>query len=55
MNIKLKIVPKIVIARLPIDLMFASLVGEGYEKPDQELPLDINYAKITDWLVRKTR
>lgn len=32
----------------------AKLVGEGYEKPsgDSEMPLDVNYAKIVDWMVR---
>jgi len=34
--------------------MFAKLVGEGFEKPDgeQELPIDINYAKLVEWVVR---
>ena len=34
--------------------MFAKLVGEGYERPnaDNEVPLDVNYAKVTEWLVR---
>ncbi|KAL4551677.1 hypothetical protein Ndes2526B_g05947 [Nannochloris sp. 'desiccata'] len=33
--------------------MFAKLVGEGYERPnaENELPLDVNYAKVSDWLV----
>lgn len=33
--------------------MFAKLVGEGYENPhaDSDLPLDVNYAKIAEWLV----
>ena len=33
--------------------MFAKLVGEGYERPDadSELPLDVNYAKVGEWLV----
>lgn len=32
----------------------ARKVGEGYDKPnaDQELPIDINYKTLTDWLVR---
>jgi hypothetical protein len=27
--------------------------GEGYDKPnaDQELPIDINYQKLAEWLV----
>lgn len=27
--------------------------GEGYDKPnaDQELPIDINYQKLSEWLV----
>ena len=31
----------------------ARLVGEGMERPnaDRELPLDINYAKLSEWLV----
>lgn len=31
----------------------AKLVGSGYERPtaDSELPLDINYAKLGEWLV----
>jgi len=35
--------------------MFASLVGEGYERPnaDSDLPLDVNYAKVSEWLVSK--
>lgn len=34
--------------------MFAKLVGEGYDKPtgDSELPIDINYSKIVEWVVR---
>lgn len=34
--------------------MFAKLVGEGFDKPDgeQELPIDINYAKLVEWVVR---
>ncbi|KAI8112506.1 hypothetical protein M9434_003829 [Picochlorum sp. BPE23] len=33
--------------------MFAKLVGEGFDKPDgeQELPIDINYAKLVEWVV----
>ncbi len=33
--------------------MFAKLVGEGYDRPnaDNELPLDVNYAKVSEWLV----
>lgn len=32
----------------------AKLVGGGYERPDadKELPLDVNYAKLPEWLVR---
>jgi len=31
----------------------ARLVGEGYGKPsaENELPIDVNYAKLTEWLV----
>lgn len=34
--------------------MFASLVGEGYERPnaDAESTLDVNYSKAGEWLVR---
>ena len=33
----------------------AKLVGGGYERPDaeKELPIDINYAKVAEWLVRR--
>ncbi len=33
----------------------AKLVSEGFEKPsaESELPLDINYAKLVEWLVRR--
>ena len=33
----------------------AKLVGGGYERPDadKELPLDVNYAKLPEWLVRR--
>lgn len=33
----------------------AKLVGSGYERPqaDRELPLDVNYAKLNEWLVRE--
>lgn len=33
--------------------MFAKLVGEGYDRPnaENELPLDVNYAKVAEWLV----
>jgi len=36
-----------------IGSMFASLVGEGFDRPnaDQQLPLDVNYAKVGEWLV----
>ena len=32
----------------------ARLIGEGYGKPDgkDETPIDIQYAKIAEWLVR---
>ena len=32
----------------------AKLVGEGFARPnaDSELPIDINYAKLAEWLVR---
>lgn len=35
-------------------MLLAKLVGEGFDRPggDSELPLDINYAKISEWLVR---
>lgn len=31
----------------------AKLVGGGFERPDadKQLPLDINYAKLPEWLV----
>lgn len=31
----------------------AKLIGEGYSKPnaENELPIDINYAKLSEWLV----
>ena len=34
-------------------MLTAKLVGEGYARPnaDNELPLDINYAKLNEWLV----
>jgi hypothetical protein len=25
--------------------------GEGFDRPDQELPIDINYQKLAEWLV----
>jgi hypothetical protein len=25
--------------------------GEGYDKPAEELPIDINYQKLAEWLV----
>lgn len=28
------------------------LIGEGVERPETCLPLDINYAKLAEWLVR---
>eukprot|EP00890_Picochlorum_soloecismus_P002176 jgi/Picsp_1/295/NSC_00294-R1_cdk5rap3-like protein len=33
--------------------MFAKLVGEGFEKPggDQDLPIDINYGKVVEWVM----
>lgn len=33
----------------------AKLVGEGYEKPsgDDQVAIDVNYAKIIDWMVCK--
>ncbi len=30
----------------------ARKVAEGYEKAERELPIDINYQKLSDWLVR---
>jgi hypothetical protein len=24
---------------------------EGFDRPDQELPIDINYQKLAEWLV----
>ena len=35
-------------------MLTAKLIGEGYAKPnaDSELPIDINYAKVNEWLVR---
>ena len=32
----------------------ARLVGSGYDKPsgESEVPIDINYAKVAEWLVR---
>lgn len=34
--------------------LIAKLEGGGYERPDadKQLPLDINYAKLGEWLVR---
>jgi hypothetical protein len=34
-------------------MLTAKLIGEGYAKPnaDSELPIDINYAKVNEWLV----
>jgi hypothetical protein len=34
--------------------MFAKLVGEGFDKPegDSDLPIDIPYSKIVEWVVR---
>lgn len=31
----------------------ARLVGYGYDRPsgDDEMPLDVHYAKVTEWLV----
>lgn len=33
--------------------MFARLVGEGFEKPDgdADVPVDIHYAKVVEWVV----
>ena len=31
--------------------MFAKLVGEGYENPNAEEVLDVNYSKVGEWLV----
>lgn len=33
----------------------ARKVGEGYDRPnaDSELPIDINYARLAEWLVRE--
>ncbi|GIL55532.1 hypothetical protein Vafri_11095 [Volvox africanus] len=33
----------------------ARLVGEGVERPDASLPLDINYAKLAEWLVTRQK
>jgi hypothetical protein len=37
-----------------MSFLTAKLVGEGYERPDADnkLPIDINYAKLNEWLVR---
>ena len=34
-------------------MLTAKLVGEGFARPnaENELPLDINYAKLNEWLV----
>ena len=34
----------------------ARLIGEGYGKPDgkDETPIDIQYAKIAEWLVQRS-
>jgi hypothetical protein len=39
------------------DPRIARKTGEGYAKPnaDQELPIDINYQKLPEWLVRATQ
>jgi hypothetical protein len=36
------------------ELRIAKKTGEGYDRPnaDQELPIDINYQKLPEWLVR---
>jgi hypothetical protein len=33
----------------------ARKIGEGYERPDGDsnLPLDVNYAKVAEWLVNR--
>ncbi len=35
----------------------ARLIGEGYGKPDgkDETPIDIQYPKLAEWLVRPSR
>ncbi|KXZ55081.1 hypothetical protein GPECTOR_3g237 [Gonium pectorale] len=33
----------------------ARLIGEGVERPEASLPLDINYAKLTEWLVTRQK
>ncbi|EFJ50509.1 hypothetical protein VOLCADRAFT_80276 [Volvox carteri f. nagariensis] len=33
----------------------ARLVGEGVERPEASLPLDINYAKLAEWLVTRQK
>ena len=35
----------------------AKKVGEGYGKPkaDEELPIDINYAKLAEWLISRKK
>lgn len=41
-------------ATAPMEPSIAKKIGEGMERPnaDKELPLDINYQKIVDWLVK---
>jgi len=33
----------------------ALVVGQGYDRPqgDMESPLDVNYSKINEWMVRR--
>lgn len=35
------------------NMLTAKLIGEGFSRPnaDSELPIDINYAKVNEWLV----
>ncbi|GLC43473.1 hypothetical protein PLESTM_001477200 [Pleodorina starrii] len=33
----------------------AKLIGEGVERPEASLPLDINYAKLAEWLVTRQK
>lgn len=38
-------------------LSVAKKVGEGYGKPkaEEELPIDINYAKLVEWLISRKK
>ncbi|PNH04719.1 CDK5RAP3-like protein [Tetrabaena socialis] len=37
------------------ELGIAKLIGEGVERPEGTLPLDINYAKLAEWLVTRQK